>query len=72
MGWQNPPVPDLEAALAAQGPAGYWRLSVELMETNCRKGPVGPVSIATAYAYLRDRARALTWLKKLSRSATPG
>jgi hypothetical protein len=38
MGWQNLRVADLEAARAAQGPAGYWRLSFELMETNCRKG----------------------------------
>ena len=37
MGWQNLRVADLEAARAAQGPAGYWRLSFELMETNCRK-----------------------------------
>jgi TolB-like protein/DNA-binding winged helix-turn-helix (wHTH) protein/Flp pilus assembly protein TadD len=64
MGWPNPPVPDLEAALAAQGPAGYWRLRVERMEANRRKGPVQPFAIAIAYAHLGDHARALTWLEQ--------
>ena len=64
MGWPNPPVPDLEAALAAQGPAGYWRLRVDRMEANRSKGPVQPFGIAVAYAHLGDRGRALTWLEQ--------
>jgi tetratricopeptide (TPR) repeat protein len=71
MGWRNPSASDLQAALAARGPAGYWRLTIELMETSRRKGPVQPFGIAIAYAHLGDRARALTWLEQAVEERDP-
>jgi tetratricopeptide (TPR) repeat protein len=64
MQWPNPPVPELEAALAAQGPAGYWRRRIARLEANGRQVPVQPFGIAIIYAHLGDRAQTLTWLEQ--------
>ena len=71
MEWPNPPVPDLEAALAAEGPAGYWRRRVERIEANRRKGPVQPFGIAIAHIHLGDRQRALSWLEQAVEERDP-
>jgi TolB-like protein/DNA-binding winged helix-turn-helix (wHTH) protein/Tfp pilus assembly protein PilF len=64
LGWQVPSTAELEASVAAHGPAGYWRLVVQSIEARRRIAPASPSAIATAYAHLGDRARALDWLEQ--------
>ena len=64
LGWKTPSTAELEAALAARGPAGYWRIVAEQVEANRKKGPGSPSAAAMAYAHLGDHSRALEWLEK--------
>jgi TolB-like protein/Flp pilus assembly protein TadD len=71
MAWLNPPVPDLEAALAAQGPAGYWRVVLKENEDRRKKGAAAPVTFAVIYTHLGDRQRALWWLEQAVEERDP-
>ena len=71
MGWQDPPTRNLEAAIRANGPQGYWRVIVEDLEATRKKRPVHPAVIATAYAHLGDRQRTLSWLEKAVEERDP-
>lgn len=71
MGWQDPPTRNLEAAIRANGPQGYWRVIVEDLEATRKKRPVHPAIIATAYAHLGDRQRTLSWLEKAVEERDP-
>jgi tetratricopeptide (TPR) repeat protein len=70
MRWQGP-IQELEAALTVSGPPGYWRIIVEQLEGAEKKKPVQPVIIATAYAHLGDRRRALSWLERAVEDRDP-
>lgn len=71
MGSQEPSKPDLEAALVARGPAGYWRTVADALETKRRKGPARPVGLAMTYAHIGDRQRALSWLQQAVEERDP-
>ena len=61
MGWPLARSQELEAALTANGPPGYWRVMLEDVKAKHKKRPV---MIATYYAHLGDRQRALAWLER--------
>jgi tetratricopeptide (TPR) repeat protein len=69
--WLNPPAADLEAALAAQGPAGYWRVLLKENEDRRKKGAATPSGLAVIYTHLGDRQRALSWLEQAVEERDP-
>jgi hypothetical protein len=71
MAWLNPPVPDLQAALAAQGPAGYWRVVLKENEDRRKKDTAAPTGFAMIYTHLGDRQRALWWLEQAVEERDP-
>ena len=70
MEWQCP-IKELEAALTADGPTGYWRTIVEELQRRCSQHPVHPVTIAVAYTHLGDRKSALLWLDQAVEERDP-
>jgi TolB-like protein/tetratricopeptide (TPR) repeat protein len=71
MGWQEPSIQVLNAALSASGPPGYWRVIVEHSEANRKRKPERPIWTATAYAHLGDRQRALAWIEQAVEERDP-
>jgi TolB-like protein/DNA-binding winged helix-turn-helix (wHTH) protein/tetratricopeptide (TPR) repeat protein len=63
MGWRSPSPADLEAALAANGPIGYWGLIVAESEERRKVAPVRPFSLAVTNLHVGERERALEWLE---------
>jgi tetratricopeptide (TPR) repeat protein len=70
MGWRAP-IQELEAALSANGPPGYWRVIIEQLEGNRKKRPERPVMIATAHAHLGNQQNALAWLDQAVEERDP-
>ena len=71
IGWQRPPVDDLDAGVKARGAAGYWRVNVDFLEATRKVSPVGPMNLAGAYMHLGDRQHALTWIEQALEERDP-